>query len=288
LSAQQGNLMASLIERARLPWNQAFDGRPVAVPPDGPLPRINLAGGVVLTLLSPKSEDIGKLWELWKRGAANPKSMQSLPDEPSEEEGGDDAPASEQGVAADLRKEPDEVSANQPESPVEVAPSIDVEALAQAPFRADRSLPNGASIAFLAEVDGRSLLIGGDAHSRVLVESIKRLLIERRNEGHSRLGVSLFVVPHGGSQNTVSRELVELIACERYVFSANGRFGRPHQEAVARILVFGGNNSGTPSRLIFNYRSPENSIWDDKELQARYRYEAIYPEEGSAGIKIRL
>ena len=52
--------------------------------------------------------------------------------------------------------------------------------------------------------------------------------------------------------------------------------------------MFGRDNSRNGVTLIFNYRSDANDIWDDKQLQARYRYEAIYPEEGRLGIKIRL
>ena len=75
------------------------------------------------------------------------------------------------------------------------------------------------------------MLIGGDARAHVLVRSIKRLLIERRSEGdvranesmvYPRLPVSLFVVPHGGSRHNVSKELLELIACDRYVFATSG------------------------------------------------------------------
>ena len=73
------------------------------------------------------------------------------------------------------------------------------------------------------------------------------------------------------------------------VFATSGeRYGNPDQETIARIIAFGGSNSGAGPRLIFNYRSTANSIWDDKQLQARYHYEAFYPGEGRLGIRIRL
>jgi hypothetical protein len=297
MSVRQGDLISSLIERGGLPWNRAFQGRPVVVPPDGPLPRIHLSGGGVLTLLSPTWEELRRLRSVWQRDMAMAeRTPQSAPGEPPEEENSEESleeanleesPASEQSIAPGM-----------PQEPGAVPGSIDVEALAQRPFREDASVANGSSIAFLAEIEGRSLLIGGDARARVLVESIKRLLIERRIEddvradeprGHPRLPVSLFVVPRSGSRSSVSKGLLELIACDRYVFATSSdRFRRPDQEAIARIIAFGGNNSRTGPRLIFNYRSTANSIWDDKQLQARYRYEAIYPEEGRSGIRIRL
>jgi hypothetical protein len=291
VSVRQGDLISTLIERGDLPWNRAFEGRPVVVPPDGPLPRIRLAGGGVLTLLSPTWEELRKLRRAWERERARaqstPESMlgetpeETSLEEPPEEENREESSASEQSTAADMEQKP-----------VAVPEAIDIEALARRPFREDASVPNGSSIAFLAEIEGRSLLIGGDARTRVLVESIQRLLIERRSDepsGHPRLPISLFVVPRGGSRHNLSRELLELIACDRYVFATSGEiFGHPHQEAVARVIVFGGNHSTTGPSLIFNYRSSYNSIWDDKQLQARYRYQAIYPEQGRSGIRIRL
>jgi hypothetical protein len=290
MSVRQGDLISSLIERSDLPWNRAFKGRPVVIPTDGPLPRIHLTGGCVLTLLSPTWEELRKLQPVWQRDMAMAeRTPESAHGEPPEEENSEDSPeeenleetpASEQSIAAGMRQEPGVVPG-----------SIDVEALAQRPFREDASVANGSSIAFLAEIEGRSLLIGGDARTRVLVESIKRLLIERADEprGHPRLPVSLFVVPRGGSRSSVSKELLELIACDRYVFATSGaRYRNPNQEAIARVIAFGGNNSTTGLRLIFNYRSTANSVCDDKQLQTRYHYEAIYPEEGRSGIRIRL
>jgi hypothetical protein len=265
-----------------MPWNRAFKGRPVVVPPDGALPRVRLADGGTLTLLSPTWEELGRLRTMWKdhMKMAGPMPGSSAGKRPDAEEEEDDvleSASAEPRTARRMRQEP----RLRPES-------IDVEALAHSPFRDDRSVPNGSSIAFLAEIEGRSLLIGGDAFDRVLVKSIRRLLLERGAQ-NDVLRVSLFVVPHFGSRTSASKELLELIACDRYVFATSGeRYGNPDPETVARVITFGGARSGAPTTLIFNYRSAVNSVWGDKKLQERYRYTAIYPESGSAGVRIRL
>ena len=53
LGPVQGERLTGLLLRRRLPWNAAFEGSAVMVPDQGPLPRVALPGGLVLTLLSP-------------------------------------------------------------------------------------------------------------------------------------------------------------------------------------------------------------------------------------------
>jgi hypothetical protein len=162
----------------------------------------------------------------------------------------------------------------------------DVEQLANSAFRADTSIPNAASVAFLAEFHGKTLLVGGDARADVLCESIRTLVSQT---GRPRIRVDAFVVPHGGSAGNVSRELLELLDCDRYLISSDGsRHRHPSRETIARILTFGRAQPDRPITLVFNYRSQFNNIWDDPKLKRRYRYEAVYPDQGKAGIKVQI
>ena len=163
--------------------------------------------------------------------------------------------------------------------------SIDVETLANTPFVADRAVANNASIAFLAESGGKSVLVGSDASADVLAESIKTLL---SRSGQRRLRVDAFVVPHNGSARNLSRELLELIDCERYLVASDGtKFKHPDRETIARILTYGRTTPDAPLTLVFNYRTPFTEVWANPELKARYRYEAIYPT-GDGGIKVAI
>ena len=164
--------------------------------------------------------------------------------------------------------------------------SLDVEALAQRPFQPDRSVPNNASIAFLAESHGKSLLIGGDASAAVLANSIRALLSHR---GRPRLRVDAFVLPHNGSARNLSRELLELLNCERYLVSTDGsRFRHPDRETIARILAFGRAEPNRPLTLVFNYRTQWTAVWDNPQLKTRWNYQAIYPTVEGGGIKVRI
>ena len=157
-----------------------------------------------------------------------------------------------------------------------------VEDLASVQFVSDRSRANGSTIAVLAEYDGSSCVLAGDAFAPILARSLNRLAAER---GEPRLAVSAFKLPHHGSRRNVSVDLLGAVACPLYLFSTDGSvFGHPDPEAVARVIRHG----GPQPTLCFNYRSEFNQRWDDPALQERYGYRVRYPAAGDTGLVVDL
>jgi hypothetical protein len=164
----------------------------------------------------------------------------------------------------------------------EVLGSLDIDALAEVPFKTDTSQANGSSIAVLAEFEGRRVLLGGDAHAGVLLRSVKRLAAEA---GQERLKLDAIKLPHHGSKANVAQELLTKIECPRYLFSTNGaQFGHPDKEAVARTIRFGGPGV----ELIFNYRSKLNAVWESASWMGQYGYRVDYPPMGQTGKVVEL
>jgi hypothetical protein len=156
-----------------------------------------------------------------------------------------------------------------------------VEDMADSVFVRDRARANGSTIAVLAEYDGRSCILAGDAFSDVLTASLGRLRAERGGQ----LLVDAFKLPHHGSRRNVSVDLVRSVVCPLYLFSTDGSvFAHPDTEAVARVIRYGGPDP----TLAFNYRSEQNRVWDDSSLLKRYGYEVRYPDDGQAGLAIDL
>lgn len=256
LGVLQGQIFAELIAERGFSWNRRWNGKAVMVPDDGPLPVIEPSDGMKLTLLSPTPERLADLRTVWD------EELERLELEP--------------GTALDrLEERPD----LQPDA---LGPSrIDVEALAEKPFKPDKGEANGSSIALLAEHDGKALLLTGDAFAPLLEQTIGRLLRERQQD---RLRLDAFKVSHHGGRGNTSPGLLDLVCCERFLFSTDGsRYHHPHQETIARIL-----KSQRDVRLHFNCRSDENQVWDDPDLQDDWRYEAHYPAPGAEGAKVRL
>jgi hypothetical protein len=161
----------------------------------------------------------------------------------------------------------------------------DIDRLADVPFAGDPGVPNGTSIALLAEYGGASVLLAADAHAPVLVEAIRMLLRERNQE---KLKVDLFKVSHHGSQNNVSAELVSLLDCHRFLISTNGdHFYHPDRQAIARILKYGAGEK----TISFNYQNDCTEVWGHEamaDVRRRYQYETVYPPREQPGIAVRL
>jgi hypothetical protein len=244
-------MFTTAIEDFRLVWNGWRDGGPIEVAP-GELPHHELPGGLRLTLLSPTSTQLRKLAPVWARELRRA------------------------GLEPGTRVDYGRFLKGSPSR------STDVDALADAPFRSDAAPANGSSIALLAEFAGASVLLGGDAHAPVLVDSIRRLLA---SSGEQRLRLDAFKLPHHASQNNLSRELVELVDCRRYLVSSNGdHFCHPDREAIARVVKY----SAAKPALCFNYRTRFNEVWERPDLREKHGYTTRFPAEGKAGLTTSL
>lgn len=90
-------------------------------------------------------------------------------------------------------------------------------------------------------------------------------------------------VPHHGSKNNLSTDLVRKIACDTWLVSTNGsQFNHPDREAIARIVKYGGDHKD----LVFNYKTEFNGVWDDDELRQTYGYTTTYPDAADVGVSV--
>jgi len=271
LGVPEGEFLGKLIVKYALPWNQSFAGHAVVCHPDHIVEK-QLDGGMKLTILSPTIEDLGKLKKEWDEVLEHEKLDT------------DDPQAILARLELNRRLHPEA-------RPVGwLGAEVDVERLAEAKFDEDNTAPNGSSIAFLAEYEGKAVLFTGDAHPSTLVNGIQQLLHARHL---SRLPLDAFKIPHHGSKNNLSRELLQLLECRRYLISTNGSyFHHPDQEAIARILKYGAaeysKNSFEKAEVCFNYHKPRVATWDDPHLKFRYRYKAVYPAQSGEKLVIDL
>jgi hypothetical protein len=252
LGAKQGEALGAAIRRRRLPWNTDFGGRAVAVPDEGALPAVHLPGGMRLTVISPTGRELAALRPVWKEEVEKAGLVPGV--------------AAQEAAAAP----PDLLGAH----------PIEPEELAAEPFEEDPSAANGASIAMLAEVEGKTLLLTGDAHGGVLADGLRRLAGSR---GVSRVRVDAFKLPHHGSKHNLSPEVLGLVDCRRFLFSTNGDvYHHPDPVAVSRVLA------ATDGPVFeFNYRTETTARWDSARMRRRYGYRTVYPEVGE-GLVVQI
>lgn len=159
--------------------------------------------------------------------------------------------------------------------------TLDVEALSM-PGPTDREAPNGSSIAFVAEYEGRRVLMGGDAHPDLLAKSLAALA---EAEG-GRYRMDLLKVPHHGSRGNVTADLIRLLDCRRFAISIDGtRHGHPDPEAIARLLRF--SPEGT-KRLYFNYAKDRALAWNAEATRGRWGYDCVWPDPEQGVLEIDI
>jgi beta-lactamase superfamily II metal-dependent hydrolase len=111
---------------------------------------------------------------------------------------------------------------------------VPISELVEKSFKEDSSIPNESSISFLFEFQGKKILFLADSHPSVVAESLKKL-------GYSpgkKLGLDLVKISHHSSRKNTSPGLLELIKCNKYLISTNGKeHGLPDKEAMARIIA---------------------------------------------------
>ena len=67
--------------------------------------------------------------------------------------------------------------------------------------------------------------------------------------------------------------------------STNGTiFNHPDDEAIAKVLTRGGKRPC----LWFNYGTPRNRKWAQRELQAAFDFNTVFPDAGSVGVTLEL
>src|SRR5262245_53620159 len=135
LGAQQGEFFSALLRDREYPWNEAFKRMPAVIPDDGRLPRIDLDGGMVLTLLGPTTEKLEDMRTRWEDDLAEVAKSKRI-------EPGDYERALEV-LGKDKKSGPD-ILGHAPKGPIVISDLLKI------PFKADASEPNGSAISFLA------------------------------------------------------------------------------------------------------------------------------------------
>lgn len=227
-------------------WNAAAGGAAIALRADGSVVTFPpLPGGMVITVLAPAHAQLQKLCEEWDKVIEEFGAKERL-------ENAGHAPLDDDDMLPGL----------------ETLGAIDIEELADVHFDEDDTVNNGSSIALLLNFGGKTALMLGDAYPSVVTASLKALTPRGRRK------VGVVKLAHHGSRGNTSKEFAEKLNAPTWILSSNGANNtkHPHQEAVARVLHYG---KGV-RKLIFNYRTRFNEMWDDEALKDEHGYKTVY------------
>ncbi len=223
-SIAQAEALGAMLQEQGLAWNAAFSGGAIRTPARGPLPRVELPGGLTVTVLSPNLAQLKRLAALWPQTLSETSDSQPLP----------------RALGAS------------PKRPAASLP-IDLASLAQTRFSEDSSVANGSSLALLLEHKGRAALMAGDAYPSVLTAAWRRLCRERGGT----IALDLLKLSHHGSSTNTSPQLLALMKPRKLLISTDGSgYGHPHAETLAWAL-----QKIPEVELVFNYANDYSLPW---------------------------
>jgi beta-lactamase superfamily II metal-dependent hydrolase len=244
----QGEILSGWLQSR--PWNKAFGRGPVRTRARS-FPEVSLPGGLKITVLGPTAKRLTELRAVWTQvvhDAYNPATIKP-------------------------KSQLEPLGAKEP--PV-IASSEDLEKLAASNLGSDSSAANGTSICLLLEYFGKRVLLTGDGFADDIAEALCALRVKRKDlvdPSSGTIGLDLVKVPHHGSQNNLTRELVQSVSCPTWVFSSDGtRYMHPDAPTIARLIKWG---TVSPT-LIFTETTAFNAYWQRKEWQSEFGYDTLY------------
>lgn len=147
---------------------------------------------------------------------------------------------------------------------------------------ADRSVPNLSSIVMLAEMDGRSLLLTGDARGDQVLDGLREAgLLDEKGRRH----VSVLKMPHHGSARNADRDFLSGVTADVYVFSADGRYGNPDHQALVDVVELA-HEAGRPIELAMTNRTPSGEKLSKTHPAKRFGYTVRLLPKGESVLAV--
>jgi hypothetical protein len=115
-----------------------------------------------------------------------------------------------------------------------------------AAFGDDRSVYNLSSIIVLAEGDGKTMLLTGDALCTHILDGLESA--GKLKKGGA-LHVDLLKLPHHGSMRNINEEFFERVTADHYVISANGRDDNPYLPTLETLIAVRKKVKAKPATL---------------------------------------
>jgi ribonuclease BN (tRNA processing enzyme) len=148
----------------------------------------------------------------------------------------------------------------------------------------DKSVPNLASIMFLAEIKNRKILFTGDGLGQDIVEILTK---NEMLDSNGKFYVDVLKVPHHGSDRNTTQEFFKTMTAEYYVISANGRDDNPSLDTV-RWIIESESKDKKVKKILFTNMTPKVKKVLQKYDQDKFNYESIILEKKSDFLTIKI
>ena len=148
----------------------------------------------------------------------------------------------------------------------------------------DKSVPNLASITFLAEINNKKILFTGDGVGQDIVDILSK---NAMLDSNSKFHVDVVKVPHHGSDRNTSPEFFNIVNATYYIISANGRDDNPSLDTL-KWIIESENKGKSAKKIVFTNMTPNTKKVLQQYDQNKFNYESIVLEKNSDYLTINL
>jgi hypothetical protein len=140
------------------------------------------------------------------------------------------------------------------------------------------SAPNVASLMYLVEEDGKTLLLTGDGQQDFILAGLERIGV-LADGGGAHLDV--LKVQHHGSENNMDKEFARRVSAKHYVFCGNGEHGNPDLRVIdivarSRLSKSAGTRAlAAPADAPFHFWFSTHSSMLEEGSEKREAFEAV-------------
>jgi beta-lactamase superfamily II metal-dependent hydrolase len=148
----------------------------------------------------------------------------------------------------------------------------------------DKSIPNLASITFLAEINNKKILFTGDSLGQDIIDILSK---NAMLDSNGKFYVDILKVPHHGSDRNTSPEFFNTVNAKYYIISANGRDDNPSLDTL-KWLIESGNIGKTPKKIVFTNNTPNIVKILNEYDQKKYNYECSFLKSSEDFLTLNL
>lgn len=149
---------------------------------------------------------------------------------------------------------------------------------------ADHSIPNLSSIMFLTEMEGKKILFTGDGRGDHLLKGLSQMNL-LNSEGI--VYVDVLKVPHHGSNRNVTRKFFKTVIADKYIISANGKYGNPDLATLIWIIEAAKENERAIEIIVSN-ETPSTKKLIQEYNPKEYGYNLKIMQEDSHSLTLEI
>jgi hypothetical protein len=112
-------------------------------------------------------------------------------------------------------------------------------------------VPNLSSIVVLAQCNGKTVLLTGDARGDHILDGLKQAKLLTGGKLH----VDVLKVQHHGSDRNATQTFFKTVTADVYVISADGTHGNPDYDTL-KWIVEAAHGAGRPIELVVTNSTP--------------------------------